>query len=227
MAYNKKQKLQDNIAAIRIALENSGTPGWIPNKEQKQALGKYSGFGGLKFILNDAESMDDEAKWKRSEKPYFKDTLVLHQLIRSHSKTESEYKQYVDSLKTSVLTSFYTDRKIVDAISDSLKDTGIQIKNLLEPSTGQGVFIDSFLRNNPKLDVLSFEKDIITGKILTALHPETDVKIDGFETISKDWKGQFDIAVSNIPFGDFAVSDPEYATSKEIAYRQSTKAIHN
>ncbi|MDE7432795.1 MAG: hypothetical protein K2N34_12895 [Lachnospiraceae bacterium] len=227
MAYNKRQKLQDNIAAIRIVLENSNNPSWNPTKEEQKVLRKYSGFGGLKFVLNDAEDQADEAKWKKSEKPYFEATRELHQLIHSHSKDDNEYKQYMDSLKASVLTAFYTEKRIVDAISEAFKEAGIKFDSLLEPSAGQGVFIDSFEKQNPKVDVLSFEKDILTGKLLAALHPDTNVEISGFEKIKSDHKGTFDIATSNIPFGDFAVSDPEYATSKEIAYRQSTKAIHN
>ncbi len=68
---------------------------------------------------------------------------------------------------------------------------------------------------------------MLTGKILSALHPSISAEIKGFEKIDPDFEGYFDVAASNIPFGDFAVADPRYATSKEIAYRQSTKAIHN
>lgn len=87
--------------------------------------------------------------------------------------------------------------------------------------------MDSFLRNYPGTEAQSFEKDLLTGKILQALHPSTTVNIEGFERIDSDFNGYFDVAASNIPFGDFAVSDPKYATSKEIAYRQATRTIHN
>ncbi len=227
MAYNKRQKLQDNIAAIRLILENSNNPSWKPSKEEQKVLRKYSGFGGLKFVLNDAESQADEEKWKKSEKPYFEATRELHQLIRTYSKDDKEYKQYMDSMKASVLTAFYTDTRIVDAISGAFIDAGIKFDNLLDPSAGQGAFVDSFRKQNPTVDVLSFEKDILTGKLLAALHPDTKVEICGFEKIKPEHKGTFDIATSNIPFGDFAVSDPEYATSKNIAIKQSSKTIHN
>ena len=227
MAYNKRQKLHDNIAAIRLVLEKPSAEMGNITPQERMTLSKYSGFGGLKFILNDAETPADEAKWKKSEKTYFADTLALHQLIRSHSKDDAEYKQYMDSLKASVLTSFYTDTRIVDAISGAIKDTGINVDNMLEPSAGQGAFIESFMRQYPKVDVLAHEKDLLTGRILAAFHGNTSVEIKGFEKIDPLMKGHFDVAASNIPFGDFAVSDPEYATNKEIAYRQSTKAIHN
>ena len=62
---------------------------------------------------------------------------------------------------------------------------------------------------------------------MSALHPSILTRVEGFEKIERDFAGYFDVAASNIPFGDFAVADPAYAVSKEIAYRQSTKAIHN
>ena len=78
----------------------------------------------------------------------------------------------------------------------------------------------------PGAETLAFEKDLITGKILAALHPSITTEISGFEKIDEDYNGYFDVACSNIPFGDFAVADPKFATSKEIAYRQSIKAIN-
>ena len=75
--------------------------------------------------------------------------------------------------------------------------------------------------------MLAYEKDLLTGKILSALHPSILTRIEGFEKIERDFDGYFDVAASNVPFGDFAVPDPAYAVSKEIAYRQATKTIHN
>ena len=137
--------------------------------------------------------------------------MELRRLIREYSNNdENVFALYMNSLKSSVLTAFYTDNRIVDAISDALKYSGIEIKSFLEPSAGQGAFIDSFLRNDryPGSEVLSFEKDLITGKILQALHPSTTVNIEGFERIDPDFNGYFDVAASNVPFGDFAVTDP-------------------
>ena len=135
----------------------------------------------------------------------------------------------MSSLKASVLTAFYTDPRIVDAISDALKYSGVEIKSFLEPSAGQGAFIDSFLRNDryPGAEVLAYEKDLLTGKILSALHPSILTRIEGFERIEREFNGYFDVAASNVPFGDFAVADPEYAVSKNIAHRQASKSLHN
>ena len=150
-------------------------------------------------------------------------------MIHDYSHNDREFAEYMDSLKASVLTAFYTPQSVVDSISDALKDAGVDVKRFLEPSAGQGVFIDSFLRNDryPGAEVLAYEKDLLTGKILSALHPSILTRIEGFEKIERDFNGYFDVAASNVPFGDFAVADPAYAVSKEIGYRQASKSLHN
>lgn len=74
---------------------------------------------------------------------------------------------------------------------------------------------------------IAFEKDALTGLILSKLYPQTDVHIEGFEKLDTNHENYFDVAASNIPFGDIAVPDPVYATSDNIAYRKSASAIHN
>ena len=229
MAYNKLQTMRDNIEAIRLALRLDVAGRTAQNAEERETLRKYAGFGGLKCILNDANELADAAKWSKSDIELFAPTVELRRLIHDYSHNDREFKDYMDSLKASVLTAFYTDNRIVDAISDSLKYSGVEVKSFLEPSAGQGAFIDSFLRNDryPGAEVLAYEKDLLTGKILSALHPSILTRIEGFEKIESDFNGYFDVAASNVPFGDFSVADPAYAVSKDIAYRQATKTIHN
>ena len=229
MAYNKLQTMRDNIEAIRLVLRLGVAGRSAQNAEEREILRKYAGFGGLKCILNDANELADAAKWSKSDIELFAPTVELRRLIHDYSKDDKEFARYMDSLKASVLTAFYTDNRIVDAISDSLKYSGVEVKSFLEPSAGQGAFIDSFLRNDcyPGAEVLAYEKDLLTGKILSALHPSILTRIEGFEKIERDFNGYFDVAASNVPFGDFAVADPAYAVSKDIAYRQATKTIHN
>ena len=221
--------MHDNIEAIRLAFRLGVAGRSAQNAEEREILRKYAGFGGLKCILNDANELADAAKWSKSDIELFAPTVELRRLIHDYSKDDKEFARYMDSLKASVLTAFYTDNRIVDAISDSLKYSGVEVKSFLEPSAGQGAFIDSFLRNDryPGAEVLAYEKDLLTGKILSALHPSILTRIEGFEKIERDFNGYFDVAASNVPFGDFAVPDPAYAVSKEIAYRQATKTIHN
>jgi N12 class adenine-specific DNA methylase len=221
--------MRDNIEAIRLAFRLGVAGRSAQNAEEREILRKYAGFGGLKCILNDANELADAAKWSKSDIELFAPTVELRRLIHDYSKDDKEFARYMDSLKASVLTAFYTDNRIVDAISDSLKYSGVEVKSFLEPSAGQGAFIDSFLRNDryPGAEVLAYEKDLLTGKILSALHPSILTRIEGFEKIERDFNGYFDVAASNVPFGDFAVADPSYAVSKDIAYRQATKTIHN
>ena len=229
MSYNRLQTMRDNIEAIRLALHLGVAGRTAQTPEEREVLRKYAGFGGLKCILNDANELSDASKWSKSDIELFMPTVELRRLIHDYSKDDKEFAQYMDSLKTSVLTAFYTPLPVVDALSDALKYSGVEVKSFLEPSAGQGAFIDSFLRNDryPGTEVLAYEKDLLTGKILSALHPSILTRIEGFEKIERDFNGYFDVAASNIPFGDFAVADPAYAVSKEIAYRQATKTIHN
>ena len=226
MAFNRKQRLRDNIEAIRTA--------FILEREQRTAtaeeqaiLRKYCGFGGLKCILNPARELTDAVHWAKSDLELFAPTVELHRLIRENSRDDMEYKRFVDSLKASVLTAFYTPKEITDTIADVLADYSVRPARVLEPSAGVGVFVDAVLRHSPGADVMAFEKDLLTGTILRQLHPDKKMRIDGFEKIEKPFNNYFDLAVSNIPFGDIAVFDAEFQRSESFGRRSAQKAIHN
>ena len=225
MAYDKKKTLRDNINALKTLFKVERTN--ICEESDTEIISKYSGFGGLKCILNDP---NDVESWSRSDRPLHPLVKELHEVIKENSKSDVEYNQYMESLKTSVLTAFYTPTEIVDSLAQSFKDAGISFSSFLEPSAGQGTFLDSFTKVSGTTFAqagVAFEKDILSGKILSVLHPDIETKIAGFETIEPKYAGKFDIVCSNIPFGDFAVSDPKFSTSKEIGYRQAGRTIHN
>ena len=226
MAFNRKQRLRDNIEAIRTAftLEREQR---AATAEERAILRKYCGFGGLKCILNPARELTDAVHWAKSDLELFAPTVELHRLIRENSRDDMEYKRFVDSLKASVLTAFYTPKEITDTIADVLADYSVRPSRVLEPSAGVGVFVDAVLRHNPDADVMAFEKDLLTGTILRQLHPDKKMRIDGFEKIEKPFNDYFDLAVSNIPFGDIAVFDAEFQKSESFGRRSSQKAIHN
>ena len=117
MAYNKLQTMRDNIEAIRLALRLGVEGRSAQSAEEREILRKYAGFGGLKCILNDANELADAAKWSKSDIELFAPTVELRRLIHDYSKDDKEFARYMDSLKASVLTAFYTDNRIVDAIS--------------------------------------------------------------------------------------------------------------
>ena len=225
MAYNRKQRLNDNIKAIETAfiLDREQR---TPTARERLLLERYCGFGGLKCILNPARELADAVHWAKSDLELFAPTVELHRLIRENSKNESEYKQLMDSLKQSVLTAFYTPSAVTEALMDVLKEHQIIPEKVLEPSAGIGAFVDSVLDNNPKADIMAFEKDLLTGKILRHLHPEQKVRIEGFEKIEKPFNDYFDLAISNIPFGDVAVFDPSYTAMKGMR-ALVTRRIHN
>ena len=226
MAFNRKQKLRDNIEAIRTAfiLEREQR---AATAEERTILRKYCGFGGLKCILNPARELTDAVHWAKSDLELFAPTVELHRLIRENSRDDLEYKRFVDSLKASVLTAFYTPKEITDTIADVLADYSVRPSRVLEPSAGVGVFVDAVLRHNPDADVMAFEKDLLTGTILRQLHPDKKMRIDGFEKIEKPFNNYFDLAMSNIPFGDIAVFDAEFQRSESFGRRSAQKAIHN
>lgn len=225
MAYNRKQRLNDNIKAIETAfiLDREQR---TPTARERLLLERYCGFGGLKCILNPARELADAVHWAKSDLELFAPTVELHRLIRENSKNESAYKQFMDSLKQSVLTAFYTPSAVTEALTDVLKEHQIIPEKVLEPSAGIGAFVDSVLDNNPKADIMAFEKDLLTGKILRHLHPEQKVRIEGFEKIEKPFNDYFDLAISNIPFGDVAVFDPSYTAMKGMR-ALVTRRIHN
>ena len=225
MAYNRKQRLNDNIKAIETAfiLDREQR---TPTARERLLLERYCGFGGLKCILNPARELADAVHWAKSDLELFSPTVELHRLIRKNRKNESEYKQLMDSLKQSVLTAFYTPSAVTEALTDVLKEHQIIPEKVLEPSAGIGAFVDSVLDNNPKADIMAFEKDLLTGKILRHLHPEQKVRIEGFEKIEKPFNDYFDLAISNIPFGDVAVFDPSYTAMKGMR-ALVTRRIHN
>ena len=225
MAFNRKARLAGNIEAIRIAFALDREQR-MPTAEERQALERYCGFGGLKCILNPAGSLADAAQWTKSDLDLFAPTAELHRLIRENSADERTYKRYMDSLKSSVLTAFYTPSEITETISDVFKENGIAPLRVLEPSAGRGAFVDAFLKDNPQAEIMAFEKDLLTGKILSHLYPEQRVRIEGFERIEKPFEEYFDVAVSNVPFGDVAVFDAQFEKGSAVR-RAAAKKIHN
>ena len=226
MAFNKKQRLRENIEAIRTAftLEKEQR---TPTARERVLLERYCGFGGLKCILNPARELTDAVHWAKSDLELFAPTVELHRLIRENSRDETEYRRYVDSLKASVLTAFYTPQAIADTIADVLHDRKVRPKLVLEPSAGMGAFISPVLSNNPQAEVMAFEKDLLTGKLLGHLYPQQKIRTEGFEKIEKPFLNHFDLAISNIPFGDFGVFDAEFSRSASFGRRSAQKAIHD
>ena len=99
-------------------------------------------------------------------------------------------------MKQSVLTAFYTPPEITGTIADVLHEHGIRPDRVLEPSAGVGAFVDAVLENKPDADIMAFEKDLMTGKILGYLHPDQKVRVQGFEKDREAIHGLFSTLLS-------------------------------
>ena len=229
MAYNKKAVLEGNTEAIRVILRLE--------KERREAteaekvlLRGYQGFGGLKCVLNRCDNPDDLRYWSASEQNLFAPTQRLKQMVYRDAIDANTAKRYWESIKASVLTSFYTDTRIVSAIADALSATDVQVRRCLDPSAGMGAFTETFAKQAGMVDAM--EKDLLTARIAQALHPygkdNIFVRQEPFEAIGElEEKDKYDLITSNIPFGDFMVYDRSYSKGENILKRESTRTIHN
>lgn len=183
-----KAKFKANIAAIetlqKIEIENRyATP------EEQEIMSRYTGWGGL------SEAFDS------SKEKWTEEYNRLKELL-----TEEEYK----SAKASVLNSFYTPPYIIESIYSALKNMGFDGGNILEPALGTGNFLGKMPESTYKESrIYGTEIDSISGRIAKRLYPDADISITGFE--KKDFPDSFfDIAVGNVPFVCFKVSDRRY-----------------
>ena len=226
MSYNKKAHLRQNIDAIKLAFKLDKDKR-TATTEEREILSKYSGFGGIKAIISPTDKQEDIQKWSKSEVELFPLVQELHEVLRENSATTEDYKRYFSSLKNSILTAFYTPKPVIDTLAGALNDSGIKPTHFLEPSAGTGAFINSFKEIAPEANVIGFEKDLLTGKILSHLYPQDKIRVEGYEKMEGRYFQHFDVIASNIPFGDIAVFDPQLSYDEIPAVRQSTQAIHN
>ena len=222
MNYNKLTSLVANVEAIETAVQIH-MQGRTATTDEKEILSLYSGFGGIKEMLNigtDNPVADNMAE------PLNRLETALRTLA---GEDGTMYRTLIESIKASVLTAFYTPQFIVDAVARQIHDTfqqnGLQMRSLLEPSAGIGGFLPVAM---PGTHSYAFEKDCITGLILSLLHDDTDTVTAGFETIAGQGfeHSKFDVIASNIPFGNFKVFDADLWKKGGI-YEQATKTIHN
>ena len=153
----------------------------------------------------------------------------LHELLRHYAGSEQRYKDLVQSMRNSTLTAFYTPPAIVRALAETLRDAGVVPRRLLDPSAGAGICPSSFRETaDGEVEILSFEKDLLTGQVLSALAREREqVVIDGFQTIESAYDSYFDVVTSNIPFGDTRIFDASFRKSDDPVRGQALKAVHN
>ncbi len=214
MSYNRRQKLEHNIQAIKVALE--WKEGQALLDMEIKSLQQYSGFGGLKAVLYPC---GPEEHWRqlnasKEDLSLYPQIRELHDLLKFHF-TEDEYKAVIDSIRNSILTAFYTPSFIPEIVFNSFKEIGIYPRSLYEPSSGAGVFVIEATKAFPDIaNITATEKDILTGRIMRVLGSSLSVpvstQIKAFENTTNDDNNLFDLIASNIPFGNFPVLDEDY-----------------
>ena len=225
MAYHQLQKLNDNIAAIRIVLQ------WEKDKTldatQVEELQMYSGFGGIKAILYPNTAKEEWIKLNATDEDLrlHSKIIELHELLKENL-SEQQYKEAIGSIKNSVLTAFYTPHVVPQTLYSTLKEYGIEPKRVYEPSSGAGIFITEAVKSFPNIqNITAVEKDMLTGRVLAALNSSFPVPVNthitGFEQAPINDNGKYDLVVSNIPFGNFSVYDEAFP-NKELSGK-----IHN
>lgn len=180
------QRLENNINAIRV-LKNLNEN--QANEQEKEILSKYVGWGGLADVFDE----NKKGQWENARN-YLKEVL-----------TSEEY----NNARESTLTAFYTPKIVIDTMYKGLKNLGFEKGNILEPSCGIGNFIGNLPEEFSNSKVYGVELDNLSGNIAKKLYPESNIQIKGFEkTVFSN--NSFDIAIGNVPFGDFKVIDRDY-----------------
>ena len=181
-----KQKYARNIEAIRtlfkLEQEHRGA-----TAEEQQVLSQYVGWGGL------ADAFDP------GKDSWAKEHAELKGLL-----SEDEYA----AARSSTLNAHYTSPVVIRSIYDAVEKMGFQSGNILEPSMGVGNFFGMLPDSMQNSRLYGVELDSITGRIAKKLYPQADITVAGFETT--DRRDFYDLAVGNVPFGQYKVNDKAY-----------------
>lgn len=182
-----KERYNDNVAVIRLlfSLEKQGRNA---TKDEQDILSRYVGWGGL------ADAFDE------SKSNWANEYLELKSLL-----SEEEYK----SARESTLTSFYTSPVVIESIYKALNNLGFRHGNILEPSCGIGNFFGMLPDEMNNSKMYGVELDSISGRIAKQLYQNSNIAIEGYEE-TKLPDSFFDVAVGNVPFGNFKVVDKKY-----------------
>ena len=181
-----KAKFRANMAAIQL-LQELEFEGLQASPEQQEILSRYVGWGGL------ADAFDEN-------KPNWSDEFA--ELYATLSPEEYA------AARASTLNAHYTSPTVIKAIYEAVGNMGFQTGNILEPSMGVGNFFGLLPEQMQGSKLYGVELDSITGRIAKQLYPKADITIAGFETT--DRKDFYDLAVGNVPFGQYQVDDRAY-----------------
>ena len=181
-----KAKYQANVAAIKLLKYLEETTGQA-TPEQQEVLSRYVGWGGV------ADAFDpDKPAWAA-------EYVELKELL-----TPEEYA----AARASTLNAHYTSPTVIRAIYDAVEQMGFRTGNILEPSCGVGNFFGMLPESMAGSRLYGVELDSISGHIAKQLYPKADITVAGFETT--DRRDFYDLAIGNVPFGQYQVNDKAY-----------------
>ena len=181
-----KAKFQANVNAIRL-LKELESAGQQASPEQQEILSRYVGWGGL------SDAFDPEKPAWVSEYAQLKELL-----------TPEEYA----AARSSTLNAHYTSPTVIQAIYEAVGRMGFETGNILEPSMGVGNFFGMLPEEMRNSRLYGVELDPVSGRIAKQLYPKADITVGGFETT--DRRDFFDLAIGNVPFGQYQVNDKAY-----------------
>ena len=181
-----KTKYQANISAIRL-LKQLEAEGLQASPDQQEVLSRYVGWGGL------ADAFDPDKENWRAEYAELKELL-----------TPDVY----EAARASTLNAHYTSPTVIHAMYEALENMGFESGNILEPSMGVRNFFGCLPESMQNSRLYGVELDSITGRIAKQLYPKADITVAGFETT--DRRDFYDVAIGNVPFGQYQVNDRAY-----------------
>ena len=182
-----KEKYQRNVAAIRT-LKQIETEYRLATPEEQEILSQYVGWGGLPDAFDETKP-----QWSR-------EYTELKELL-----TDAEYR----SARASTLNAHYTSPVVIRAMYQAIESMGFRTGNILEPSCGIGNFFGMLPESMADSKLYGVELDDLTGRIAKQLYQKANVQIDGFENAPFP-DSFFDVAIGNVPFGDYSVADKRY-----------------
>ena len=190
-----REKFNNNVEAIRV-LKKCEEENRFATSQEQEILSKYVGWGGLTQAFDEKDS-----SWSNEYN-------ILKNLL-----DETEYSQ----ARESTLTAFYTPPVVIRSMYKALENMGLKTGNILEPSCGVGNFIGMLPDSLEDCKLYGVELDSISGRIARQLYQKSTVAVQGYEDTNLP-NSFFDVAVGNVPFGDFKVLDKKYDKHKFLIH---------
>lgn len=190
-----REKFNNNVEAIRV-LKKCEEENRFATPQEQEILSKYVGWGGLPQAFD-----EKDFSWSN-------EYSILKNLL-----DEKEYSQ----ARESTLTAFYTPPVVIRSMYKALENMGLKTGNILEPSCGVGNFIGMLPDSLEDCKLYGVELDSISGRIARQLYQKSTVAVQGYEDTNLP-NSFFDVAVGNVPFGDFKVLDKKYDKHKFLIY---------